>query len=162
MQDIIANEEHIRFDFEPFVKEQLGLSIGENARKREVCKYFLKGHCPNGSKCLYRHNKGERSVVCKHWIRSLCKKGDSCEFLHEMNRNKMPECYFYTQYKQCTNPECYYLHVDPDAKRKICVWYSKGFCKHGPSCRGKHVRKVICPLYLTGFCPSGPDCENEQ
>jgi cleavage and polyadenylation specificity factor subunit 4 len=37
--------------------------------------------------------------------------------------------------------------------------YNRGFCKHGPNCRNKHVRKVACQIYLTGFCPRGPDCE---
>jgi hypothetical protein len=43
----------------------------------------------------------------------------------------MPECWFYTKLGECTNPECQYLHIDPNSKIKECAWYARGFCKHG-------------------------------
>ena len=39
-----------------------------------------------------------------------------------------------------------------------CPWYDRGFCRHGPSCRHRHVRRVLCLNYLAGFCPAGPEC----
>ncbi|RUS16818.1 hypothetical protein BC937DRAFT_90757 [Endogone sp. FLAS-F59071] len=104
----------------------------------QVCKFFLRGGCSKGDSCQFRHhnNNGgrDKAVVCKHWLRGLCKKGDQCEFLHEFNLKKMPECWFYSQYRECTNgDDCLYLHVDPDAVVKECPWYARGFCKLGTS-----------------------------
>ncbi|KAI9251196.1 hypothetical protein BY458DRAFT_444419 [Sporodiniella umbellata] len=73
----------------------------------------------------------------------------------------MPECWFYSKYGECCNgDECMYLHIDPESKQKECPWYARGFCKHGPNCRNKHVRKLVCQNYLTGFCPDGLNCPN--
>eukprot|EP01120_Amphizonella_sp_Union-15-10_P010210 TRINITY_DN4064_c0_g1_i2.p1 TRINITY_DN4064_c0_g1~~TRINITY_DN4064_c0_g1_i2.p1 ORF type:complete len:285 (-),score=30.02 TRINITY_DN4064_c0_g1_i2:127-981(-) len=124
-----------------------------------ICKFFLKGSCMKGNDCTYRHSRAERSVVCKHWLRGLCKKGDLCEFLHQYDLSKMPECYFYSKFGECSNPECMYLHINPEDKVKECPWYARGFCKHGPKCRHKHQPKVACENYLLGFCPDGPNCK---
>ncbi|XP_024861764.1 cleavage and polyadenylation specificity factor subunit 4 [Kryptolebias marmoratus] len=70
--------------------------------------------------CPFRHISGEKTVVCKHWLRGLCKKGDQCEFLHEYDMTKMPECYFYSKFGECSNKECPFLHIDPDSKIKDC------------------------------------------
>jgi hypothetical protein len=102
---------------------------------------------------------GEKSVICKHWLRGLCKKGDECEFLHEYDMSKMPECYFYSKYSQCGNKECEFLHLDKESKIKDCPWYDRGFCRHGPNCKNRHLKKVICQNYLFGFCPDGPSCK---
>lgn len=99
-------------------------------------------------------------IVCKHWLRGLCKKGEACEFLHEYNLRKMPECQFFSKNGFCTqSPDCLYLHIDPLTKISPCPNYERGFCKLGPDCNKRHVRKVMCPRYLTGFCPLGPDCD---
>lgn len=37
--------------------------------------------------------------------------------------------------------------------------YDRGFCRHGPHCRHRHVRRVLCVNYLSGFCPEGPACK---
>ncbi|KAJ9080764.1 Cleavage and polyadenylation specificity factor subunit 4 [Entomophthora muscae] len=122
---------------------------------------FLKGGCPRGLQCPYKHIKSEKSVVCKHWLRGLCKKEDQCEFLHEYNLKKMPECWFYSRYGECASgEECIYLHIDPETKIPECPWYNRGFCKHGPNCKSKHVRRLPCILFLAGFCPKGHECEN--
>jgi len=125
----------------------------------EICKFFLKGSCTKGNMCPFKHTKGDRAVVCKHWLRGLCKKGDACEFLHEYDLSKMPECYFYSKFGECSNPECLYLHINPEDKVKECAWYARGFCKHGNRCRHKHVKRVACASYLLGFCPDGPHCK---
>ncbi|KAL0487953.1 cleavage and polyadenylation specificity factor subunit 4 [Acrasis kona] len=72
---------------------------------------------------------------------------------------KMPECWFFAKYGECSNPECIFLHIKPEDKIKPCPWYNRGFCKHGASCRFKHIRKVACPDYLGGFCFKGPNCK---
>ncbi|KAF8937871.1 cleavage and polyadenylation-specific factor 4-like protein [Dissophora ornata] len=156
------------FDFEEYVRNEVGLDITNLAKKNgetgdNICRFFLKGHCSKGNNCPFRHVRTDpsKAVVCKHWLRGLCKKGDNCEFLHEYNLRKMPECWFYSKYGECNNgTECIYLHIDPESKIKDCPWYARGFCKHGPSCRHKHTRKVICQNYVTGFCPQGSNCPN--
>jgi len=124
-----------------------------------ICKFFMKGNCQKGANCQFRHSKSERSIVCKHWLRALCKKGDSCEFLHRFDLTRMPECFFFSKHAECNNPECMYLHINPEDKVKECPWYARGFCKHGANCRHKHVRKVLCDNYYEGFCPLGPNCK---
>ncbi|KAJ3307108.1 Cleavage and polyadenylation specificity factor subunit 4 [Kappamyces sp. JEL0829] len=125
---------HVSFEFEAFCSKNLGLNL-EKMKHVEICQYYLKNQCRMGSRCAYKHPSKTKLVVCKHWLRGLCKKGEIC-----------------------TNPECQYLHIDPDAKVKECAWYARGFCKHGSECRHKHTRTAICFNYLTGFCPKGKNC----
>ncbi|CAG8684928.1 5648_t:CDS:2 [Funneliformis caledonium] len=144
-----TNNKNYSFDFEDFIKTEIGLGI--NSDSDQICQDFLRGTCTKGMKCEFKHttNFREKAVVCKHWLRGLCKKGDQCEFLHEFNMRKMPECWFYSRYGECSNEDCMYLHIDPESKIKECAWYARGFCKH-----------VVCQLYLSGFCPKGSDCPN--
>lgn len=62
----------------------------------------------------------------------------------------------------CHNKECPFLHIDPESKLKDCPWYDRGFCRHGPHCKHKHVRRVLCMNYVAGFCPDGPTCKFVQ
>lgn len=62
----------------------------------------------------------------------------------------------------CHNKECPFLHIDPETKVRDCPWYDRGFCRHGPLCRHRHVRRVLCMAYLAGFCPDGPTCKFMQ
>ncbi|KAJ6659795.1 hypothetical protein lerEdw1_018511 [Lerista edwardsae] len=170
MQELIASVDHIKFDLEIAVEQQLGAQPlpfpGMDKSGAAVCEFFLKAACGKaflrftaGGMCPFRHISGEKTVVCKHWLRGLCKKGDQCEFLHEYDMTKMPECYFYSKFGECSNKECPFLHIDPESKIKDCPWYDRGFCKHGPLCRHRHTRRVICVNYLVGFCPEGPACK---
>ncbi|XP_069761661.1 cleavage and polyadenylation specificity factor subunit 4 isoform X1 [Narcine bancroftii] len=163
MQELISNVEHIRFELEMAVEQQLGAQPlpfpGMDKSGAAVCEFFLRATCGKGGMCPFRHISGEKTVVCKHWLRGLCKKGDQCEFLHEYDMTKMPECYFYSKFGECSNKECPFLHIDPESKIKDCPWYDRGFCKHGPLCRHRHTRRVICVNYLVGFCPEGPYCK---
>mmetsp|Transcript_18157 Transcript_18157/g.31490 ORF Transcript_18157/g.31490 Transcript_18157/m.31490 type:complete len:256 (-) Transcript_18157:55-822(-) len=128
----------------------------------DLCSfYFAPGGstCEKGGLCQYRHARNDRLIVCKHWLRGLCKKGEYCEYLHEFDMSRMPECYFFSKFGECSNAECMYRHVDLDKKRNECPYYARGFCKHGAKCRFRHIRKVACPAYLAGFCKLGPNCE---
>uniref|UniRef100_A0A665TBT9 Cleavage and polyadenylation specificity factor subunit 4 n=1 Tax=Echeneis naucrates TaxID=173247 RepID=A0A665TBT9_ECHNA len=131
MQEILANVDHIKFDLEIAVEQQLGAQPlpfpGMDKSGSAVCEFFMRAACLKGGMCPFRHISGEKTVVCKHWLRGLCKKGDQCEFLHEYDMTKMPECYFYS--------------------------------KFGPDCRHRHTRRVICVNYLVGFCPEGKSCK---
>ncbi|KAH7636284.1 cleavage and polyadenylation specificity factor subunit 4-like [Dermatophagoides farinae] len=163
MEDLVAPIIDIKFDIERDLDEQIGaLPLpfpGMDKSGSATCVFHIRGICQRGSMCPYRHIKPDRTVVCKHWLRGLCKKGDSCEFLHEYNMSKMPECYFYSKFRACSNKECPFLHIDPETKIKDCPWYDRGFCRHGPNCRHRHTRRVACLNYLCGFCPDGPGCK---
>ncbi|XP_036828175.1 cleavage and polyadenylation specificity factor subunit 4-like [Oncorhynchus mykiss] len=163
MQDLLATVDHIKFDLEIAVEQQLGAQPlpfpGMDKSGAAVCEFFMRAACLKGGMCPFRHISGEKTVVCKHWLRGLCKKGDQCEFLHEYDMTKMPECYFYSKFGECSNKECPFLHIDPESKIKDCPWYDRGFCKHGPDCRHRHTRRVICMNYLVGFCPEGRSCK---
>ena len=126
---------------------------------RSICKLWQRGQCRRGRQCEFSHQKAEKLVLCKHWLRALCKKEENCEFLHEYDLSKMPECWFFSKFGECTNEDCQYIHIDTDKESVECVWYNRGFCKHGPNCRHRHVKRKLCENYLFGFCPAGPECE---
>mmetsp|Transcript_5221 Transcript_5221/g.12809 ORF Transcript_5221/g.12809 Transcript_5221/m.12809 type:complete len:677 (-) Transcript_5221:673-2703(-) len=84
-----------------------------------------------------KHDPRLRTVVCRHWLRDLCMKGNSCEFLHQYDLSKMPLC---RHGERCKISDCPFRHIS-EANRLECVFYSQGFCIHGPFCRYKHVRR---------------------
>ncbi|XP_074871125.1 putative cleavage and polyadenylation specificity factor subunit 4-like protein [Carettochelys insculpta] len=163
MQELVAGLETLVLDLERDVALQRGaLPLpfpGMDKSGAAVCEFFLRGLCAKGLMCPFRHISGKQTVVCKHWLRGLCKRGDQCEFLHEYDMTKMPECYFYSKFGECSNRECPFLHTDPASRVKDCPWYDRGFCKQGPVCKYKHTRRVMCVNYLVGFCPKGPQCK---
>ena len=125
-----------------------------------ICKEYLQtGACSKEKTCPHRHSRGEKSIVCKHWLRGLCKKDEDCEFLHMYDITKLPPCHFFSTFGKCMNPECLFLHLKVEDTIKECPWYMRGFCKHGPNCKNKHVRRIICKKYLKGFCIDGPKCK---
>lgn len=164
MLSLINNVEDVEFDIELALEEQRGIQPlpfpKMDKSSAAVCKFFQRGICFRDISCPFRHTSGPKTVVCKHWLRGLCKKGDDCEYLHEYDMTKMPECYFFSKYGECSNKDCQYLHIDPNSKLRDCPWYDRGFCKHGPNCRNRHVRRVMCTNYLSGFCPLGSRCKS--
>ena len=78
-----------------------------------------------------------RTVVCRHWLRDLCMKGAACEFLHQYDLSKMPLC---RHGDRCKIKDCPFRHIS-EANRMECVFYSQGFCIHGPFCRYKHIAR---------------------
>lgn len=144
----------IRFDFEEYISHTLKYSVSDPV----YCPVYQKGQCKD-RKCKYQHIKLSTAVVCKHWLRGLCKKNERCEFLHEYNLRRMPECFFFNVYGVCNNNECLFLHLKPDAAVRECIWYKRGFCKNGATCKNKHMRAKLCWDYYAGFCLKGPDCQ---
>ena len=55
---------------------------------------------------------------------------------------------FFSSLGACHNKECPFLHIDPETKIKDCPWYDRGFCRHGPTCRHRHVRRMIDFVFL--------------
>lgn len=84
-----------------------------------------------------KHDPRLRTVVCRHWLRDLCMKGSACEFLHQYDLSKMPLC---RHGERCKISDCPFRHIS-EANRLECVFYSQGFCIHGPFCRYKHIRR---------------------
>ena len=70
-----------------------------------------------------------------------------------------PTCYFFSTQGECTNPDCTFRHTNPDAEKKDCPWYKKGFCRHGSKCKGRHDPTKMCENYKQGFCVLGPKCK---
>ncbi|NXA04175.1 CPSF4 factor, partial [Sapayoa aenigma] len=170
MQELVAGVEKIRFDLEADVEQQqrarplpfLGVDT-EGAGGSWVlggcgAGLAVTGGSWPGVQGPSRHGE-TRTMVCKHWLRGLCKRGDGCDFLHEYDLAKMPECYFYSRFGECSNKNCPFLHVDATSSTMGCPWYDRGFCRHGPRCKYKHTRRVMCANYLVGFCPEGPKCK---
>lgn len=71
-------------------------------------------------------------------------KGAACEFLHQYDLSKMPLC---RHGDRCKAKDCPFRHIS-EADRLECVFYSQGFCIHGPFCRYKHVRRERADLPL--------------
>ncbi|KAI1232488.1 Cleavage and polyadenylation specificity factor subunit 4 [Lamprotornis superbus] len=117
MQELVAGVEKIRFDSEADV-EELG------ARPLPFPGVdSVQGHPRHG---------GAKPAVCKHWLRGLCKRGDGCDFQHDYDATRMPECYFYSKFGECSNKDCPFLHVDATTASTVgCPWYDRGFCRHG-------------------------------
>ncbi|GMI26254.1 hypothetical protein TeGR_g5504 [Tetraparma gracilis] len=78
-----------------------------------------------------------RTVVCRHWLKGLCMKNEKCEFLHQYDLEKMPLC---RHGERCKVEDCPFRHIK-EADRLVCVFYTQGFCVHGPHCRYKHVQR---------------------
>ncbi|XP_023614831.1 putative cleavage and polyadenylation specificity factor subunit 4-like protein [Myotis lucifugus] len=163
MEEVIAGLERFTFTLEKDVEMQKGIEPlpfqGMDKSSSAVCNFYAKGLCEKGGLCPFRHDHGEKTVVCKHWLRGLCKKGDQCRFLHQYDLSRMPECYFFSKFGECSNKECYFLHMKTASEAQACPSYDQGFCKEGPLCKYRHVKRVMCTNYLVGFCPLGPECQ---
>ncbi|NXY24624.1 CPSF4 factor, partial [Atrichornis clamosus] len=166
MQELVAGVEKLRFDLETDAEQQRGAQPlpfpGVDSKLGTGLWHFWRAGGDGGVAGVRgppRHG-GAKPVVCKHWLRGLCKRGDGCDFLHDYDVTRMPECYFYSKFGECSNKDCPFLHVDVAASGPLgCPWYDRGFCRHGPLCKYKHTRRVMCTNYLVGFCPEGPKCK---
>ncbi|NWZ71361.1 CPSF4 factor, partial [Acrocephalus arundinaceus] len=160
MQELVTGMEKIRFDSEADV-EELGAHplpfLGVDSKLGTM--EFLEGDSAVGAFGGHPRHGGAKPAVCKHWLRGLCKRGDGCDFLHDYDATRMPACYFYSKFGDCSDKDCPFLHVGGTASPVGCPWYDRGFCRHGPLCKYKHTRRVMCANYLVGFCPEGPKCK---
>ncbi|KAJ9107820.1 hypothetical protein QFC19_002726 [Naganishia cerealis] len=175
--DLVEPDFHqVNLKIEDYLKFTKGYKLDSDD---QICKDNLTAEgCPLGpAACPKRHTtpsalnfvppppqpfhpreKEKVNTICKHFIRGLCIMGDKCEFLHEYNLRKFPECWWWSTYGFCTaGDECLYYH--PKVRQRECEDYNRGFCKLGPDCPRKHIRRILCPLYVAGFCPDGPDCK---
>jgi len=140
------NESSLKFRFENVLKE---VDINEE----ESLKRYIANLPQNKRKSFHQ-------TVCKDWIKTHCVDGDHCEYLHQCDIDKMPECFFWHKFGECSSKfECIFRHGMTELVDTPCKFYVRGFCKHGDKCKRKHVAKgTVCLNYLAGFCPDGPNC----
>ena len=116
-----SSEDTLMFSFETIIKEKEDKEERENAEWQSERK---------------EEDNRFKTVVCRHWLRSLCQNGERCDFLHKYDPDKMPECRIAAE---CKDPDCIFKHTT-DEDRRECLFYTQGFCIHGPNCRFRHIK----------------------
>jgi len=127
----------IDFDFENYALKHGIPETLDPLPYRKAGSVFATGEEAEPVLTTAKNDPRLRTVVCRHWLRDLCMKGAACEFLHQYDLGKMPLC---RHGERCKVKDCPFRHIS-EADRLECVFYSQGFCIHGPFCRYKHVRR---------------------
>lgn len=127
----------VEYDFENFALTHGIPETVDPLPYRKAGSVFASGEDAEAVVTSAKHDPRLRTVVCRHWLRDLCMKGAACEFLHQYDLSKMPLC---RHGDKCKVKDCPFRHIS-EADRLECVFYSQGFCIHGPFCRYKHIRK---------------------
>ncbi|OLY79016.1 Cleavage and polyadenylation specificity factor subunit 4 [Smittium mucronatum] len=161
----------VEFDFEGFVKADLGLNTAYTSLNNEgsgtdqngskgseptgACNFFLKGHCWKGSNCQYRHISMQ-------------------EYNLERNSNKPRNygdravvCKHWLRGLCKKGDKCEFLHEYNLTKMPECWFYAKyGECGNSEECVYQHIdpdsRVKECPWYARGFCKNGQHCKRKH
>jgi len=145
MNQTIATSIHqVEFDFEDYALKHGIPDTIDPLPYRKAGSVFATGDEAEPQVTSAKNDPRLRTVVCRHWLRDLCMKGAACEFLHQYDLSKMPLC---RHGDKCKIKDCPFRHIS-EADRLECVFYSQGFCIHGPFCRYKHVRRDRIDLPL--------------
>ena len=136
--------DQIEYDFEDYVLKHGIPETVDPLPYRKAGSVFATGEEAEPVMTSAKNDPRLRTVVCRHWLRDLCMKGAACEFLHQYDLSKMPLC---RHGDRCKVKDCPFRHIS-EADRLECVFYSQGFCIHGPFCRYKHVRRERADLPL--------------
>lgn len=134
----------VEYDFENYALTQGIPETLDPLPYRKSGSVFASGDEAEPQLTSAKHDPRLRTVVCRHWLRDLCMKGSACEFLHQYDLSKMPLC---RHGDRCKVKDCPFRHIS-EADRLECVFYSQGFCIHGPYCRYKHMRRDRADLPL--------------
>ena len=129
--------DQVEYDFENYALEHGIPETLDPLPYRKAGSVFATGDEAEPVLTSAKHDPRLRTVVCRHWLRDLCMKGAACEFLHQYDLSKMPLC---RHGERCKLKDCPFRHIS-EANRMECVFYSQGFCIHGPFCRYKHIRR---------------------
>mmetsp|Transcript_8662 Transcript_8662/g.18505 ORF Transcript_8662/g.18505 Transcript_8662/m.18505 type:complete len:639 (-) Transcript_8662:260-2176(-) len=132
----------VEYDFENYALTQGIPETLDPLPYRKAGSVFATGEEAEPVLTSAKHDPRLRTVVCRHWLRDLCMKGAACEFLHQYDLSKMPLC---RHGDRCKVKDCPFRHIS-EADRLECVFYSQGFCIHGPFCRYRHVRRERADL----------------
>lgn len=127
----------VNYDFEEYAMEHGIPATLDPLPYRKAGSVFATGEEAEPVMTSAKHDPRLRTVVCRHWLRDLCMKGKACEFLHQYDLTKMPLC---RHGDRCKVKDCPFRHIS-EADRLECVFYSQGFCIHGPFCRYKHLQR---------------------
>lgn len=136
----LLTPDQVEFDFENFALQHGIPQTLDPLPYRKAGSVFATGAGDETEAAIVTSAKNDprlRTVVCRHWLRDLCMKGAACEFLHQYDLSKMPLC---RHGERCKIKDCPFRHIS-EANRMECVFYSQGFCIHGPFCRYKHIRR---------------------
>mmetsp|Transcript_6680 Transcript_6680/g.7252 ORF Transcript_6680/g.7252 Transcript_6680/m.7252 type:complete len:604 (+) Transcript_6680:104-1915(+) len=136
--------DQIQYDFEDYALKYGIPETIDPLPYRKAGSVFATGEEAEPVMTSAKNDPRLRTVVCRHWLRDLCMKGAACEFLHQYDLSKMPLC---RHGDRCKVKDCPFRHIS-EADRLECVFYSQGFCIHGPFCRYKHVRRERADLPL--------------
>ncbi|GFH59844.1 hypothetical protein CTEN210_16320 [Chaetoceros tenuissimus] len=136
-QTIPTTIDQVEFDFEDYALTHGIPDTIDPLPYRKAGSVFGTGDDAEPQVTSAKNDPRLRTVVCRHWLRDLCMKGAACEFLHQYDLTKMPLC---RHGDKCKLRDCPFRHIS-EADRLECVFYSQGFCIHGPFCRYKHVRR---------------------
>ena len=136
--------DQIEYDFEDYALKYGIPETVDPLPYRKAGSVFATGEEAEPVMTSAKNDPRLRTVVCRHWLRDLCMKGAACEFLHQYDLSKMPLC---RHGDRCKAKDCPFRHIS-EADRLECVFYSQGFCIHGPFCRYKHVRRERADLPL--------------
>lgn len=127
----------VEYDFENYALEHGIPETLDPLPYRKAGSVFATGEEAEPVLTSAKNDPRLRTVVCRHWLRDLCMKGAACEFLHQYDLSKMPLC---RHGERCKIKDCPFRHIS-EANRMECVFYTQGFCIHGPFCRYKHIRR---------------------
>jgi cleavage and polyadenylation specificity factor subunit 4 len=127
----------VEYDFENYALQHGIPETLDPLPYRKAGSVFASGEEGESVLTSAKHDPRLRTVVCRHWLRDLCMKGAACEFLHQYDLSKMPLC---RHGERCKIKDCPFRHIS-EANRMECVFYTQGFCIHGPFCRYKHIRR---------------------
>jgi len=127
----------VQYDFEDYALKHGIPETLDPLPYRKAGSVFATGEEAEPVMTSAKHDPRLRTVVCRHWLRDLCMKGKACEFLHQYDLTKMPLC---RHGDRCKIKDCPFRHIS-ESERLECVFYSQGFCIHGPFCRYKHLRR---------------------
>lgn len=136
-RDNLLTPDKVEYDFENFALEHGIPQTLDPLPYRKAGSVFATGDEAEPVLTSAKNDPRLRTVVCRHWLRDLCMKGAACEFLHQYDLSKMPLC---RHGERCKIKDCPFRHIS-EANRMECVFYSQGFCIHGPFCRYKHIRR---------------------
>lgn len=131
----ILSPSMVEYDFEKYALEHGIPETIDPLPYRKAGSVFATGEEAEPVMTSAKNDPRLRTVVCRHWLRDLCMKGKACEFLHQYDLSKMPLC---RHGDRCKVKDCPFRHIS-EADRLECVFYSQGFCIHGPFCRYKHL-----------------------
>jgi len=133
-------------------------------KRMPLCHFFADGQCTKDD-CQFLHIRPEDKIVecpwSSHRVLPLClvlqlSSSAPPPFVHLPCR--LPRVHSALDWlcARVTDALLAGSMGTPFYARAFLRRYARGFCKHGPKCRKKHVRKELCGSYMAGFCPKGP------